>query len=256
MAAWIYEISLLVLKKRNFISPRGHVISSISLTLIHFILFHTSANFTPAIKVSTKSWISVSSGHFRLARIPLISQTTRDVDPWWRSKDEVTNWVISLGKTEESAKRDTWSKAKGTTWMTYEKVTILVKECNCRGRCAQALRSSSIATCTSASPAEFFIAAISVSPRADTTKLVPKEKGAAKVPRTDAAEATAEAAFTKEDVCRSGMFGRFLANSSNILLVFLLICIQQRKASCNSLRSLSNRWLLAVFKERISIFSE
>ena len=32
MAAWRYEISLLVLKKyfkRNFVSPRGHVISSV-----------------------------------------------------------------------------------------------------------------------------------------------------------------------------------------------------------------------------------
>ena len=43
MAAWRYEISLVVLKKkihifqhskRNFVSPRGHVISSVFLTLI------------------------------------------------------------------------------------------------------------------------------------------------------------------------------------------------------------------------------
>ena len=39
MAAWRYEISLLMLKifqhlKRNFVSPRSHVISSIYLTII------------------------------------------------------------------------------------------------------------------------------------------------------------------------------------------------------------------------------
>ena len=46
MAAWRHEISLRVLKiffqhsKRNFVSPRGHVISSISSVLSkHFLLF-------------------------------------------------------------------------------------------------------------------------------------------------------------------------------------------------------------------------
>ena len=41
MAAWRYEISLVVLRvkyfqhsKRNFVSPRGHVISSICLTIL------------------------------------------------------------------------------------------------------------------------------------------------------------------------------------------------------------------------------
>ena len=32
MAAWRYKISRLVLKKKNFVSPRGHVISSIYTT--------------------------------------------------------------------------------------------------------------------------------------------------------------------------------------------------------------------------------
>ena len=46
MVAWGYEISLLVLKKifqhskRNFVPPRGHVISSIYVALLHLGIFN------------------------------------------------------------------------------------------------------------------------------------------------------------------------------------------------------------------------
>ena len=69
-----------------------------------------------------------------------------DVDPRWRSKDDFTSWVISLGKTERSAKRDGMcSKKPGVG----EKG--LFKESNSSWSLIHALRSFSIASCTSES---------------------------------------------------------------------------------------------------------
>ena len=44
----------------------------------------------------------------------MISWTMGDVDPRLRFKDDFTSWVISVGKTEESAKRDARVKTSDT----------------------------------------------------------------------------------------------------------------------------------------------
>ena len=50
MTAWRYEISLLVLKKyskRNFLSPRGHVISSIyAYSTNNYTAYNTYSTYT------------------------------------------------------------------------------------------------------------------------------------------------------------------------------------------------------------------
>ena len=93
-----------------------------------------SAYFASAIKLSTKSGISVSPGQFRLFRIPMISWTMGDVDPPLRSKDDSTSWVIFLGKTEGSTKRDARIKTSDTaaptmvpTVVTSSELDILVE---------------------------------------------------------------------------------------------------------------------------------
>ena len=221
---------------------------SFDITLQHIL--HQS------IKLSyTKRWISVSSGHFRLFRISLISLTMEDVNLWWRSKDDFTSWVISLGKTEESAKLDARVKALATFPTMKCEVKVLFKEFNCPWSSAQAVRSFSIATCTSASLSvpsssalRYDLPAPIMAPipaPAATIKLVPKVKGAAKT------EPTTPPIMVLV-IMPAGFSGeRFLAKCSSVSLVCLLIGIQGRKASCNSLRSLSNVWL-AVAKERKS----
>ena len=214
------------------------------------------------IKLSyTKRWISVSSGHFRLFIILLISSTMGAVDPWLRSKDDFTSWMISLGKTEASAKRDARVKASDTFLIMAPaevvEVKVSFKESNCSWSSAQALWSVSIALWTLTIINIFVSSALRYhalppskapipAPAAAAIKLAPKVKGAAKPPTTaDAADATnvvEMSGFLSRD-------GRFLANSSNFSLVFLLTGSQWRKASCNSVRSLSNIWL-AVTKER------
>ena len=121
-----------------------------SLTRTVHPISHFSICFASAIKLSTKSCISVSSGQFRLFRIPMISWTMGDVDPRLRFKDDFTSWVISVGKTEESAKRDARVKTSGTAAPTMvptvttssevdisvEEVKVLFKESNRRWRSA------------------------------------------------------------------------------------------------------------------------
>ena len=81
MTTWRYEISLLVLKniqhsKRNFVSPRGHVISSIYFidrsvllenTPFFKDLFYKKTFFTPFFKIHTKLNIRDQSGVFSIS---------------------------------------------------------------------------------------------------------------------------------------------------------------------------------------------
>ena len=121
------------------------------LWLLQFILsVHISTYFASAIKPSAKSCISVSSGQFRMFRIPMISLTMGDVDPRLRFEDDFTSWVISVGKTEESAKRYARVKTSDTAAPTMvptvatssevdisvEEVKVLFKESNRRWRSA------------------------------------------------------------------------------------------------------------------------
>ena len=207
----------------------------------YFTLQHT---LHQSIKLShTKRWISFSSGHFRLFRIPLISRTMGDVDPLWRSKDDSTSWLISHGKTEAQAKRDTFLiKASAEV----VEVKVLFKEINFRWSSLQAVRSLSIARWTIGSLNVFStwppIAAPIPPTAAAATKLAPKVKGAAKT-------ATAPAPITSPTVLPVAVLyspRRSLTKLSNILLVCLLIGIQRRKA----LRRPSIVWW--VTKERKS----